>query len=150
MKRRTKAQKIGDCFDAFKCIREGKKVKRSGAKDGSIATHPIVPVPELSERDVKTECLKWLKQRGIFCNSHGCGFHQNEVGEYHMYGIKNSGDIHGYLRNGVGFEIECKKGKGGRHSAGQQKRMKRVRKTNGVYFVIHGVPELEFYMGDLI
>lgn len=148
MKHRTKAQKAKDCFDAYKCIRDGTRVKRSGAKDGSVATHPVVPVPELSEHDVKIGCLKWLKQHGIFRNSHGCGLHQNTVGEYHMYGIKDSGDIHGILKPyGQHFEIECKKGKGGRQSAGQQKREKQVGEHGGVYLVIHGVPELEYFMG---
>jgi hypothetical protein len=150
-KRRTKAQKIGDCFDAFKCIKEGRKVKRSGAKDGSIATHPVVPVPELSERDVLAECKKWLDAHHIPCDRNNVGAGQMGTSGFHSYGIKNGGDIIGWLpRSGIHFEIECKKGKGGRLSKGQQERQIKCEETCALYFVIHGVPELEYYFGDLI
>ena len=151
MKRRSKADKIGDCFTAFKCVKEGKPVKRSGAKDGSIPTHAVVPVEDLPEADVKKACLDWLKHRGIFCAGHDCGSGNFGFG-YATYGIKHSGDIHGMLKyhGGKHFELEIKKGIGGRQSKGQQKRMRDVRANNSVYFIVHGVPELEHYMGGLV
>ncbi len=151
MKRRTKDQKFGDYFDAFTAIREGKKVKRSIAKDGSISTHPVVPVSvSLSEAKILKNCIKWLKANHILANRNnvGCGV----VGEsgFYSYGIAGGGDIIGCLPNGQHFEIECKRGKGGRLSMRQQKRMSDVRKNNGIYYVIHGLSELEHHFKELI
>ena len=152
MKRRTKALQYADIADAVKCINEGKKVKRSTYKDGSIPTRPVVPVDETKlERDVKADCLKWLKKHRVFCNPHGCGSFLNERGQRRMYGIKNSGDIHGMVGEyGTHFEIECKRGSGGRLSSGQQERQFDVQRAYGYYFVVHGVEELKQYMEHLI
>ena len=68
----------------------------------------------------------------------------------YSYGIKNAGDIVGAIKSGIHFEIECKHGKGGRLSIGQQNRMLKVRKSNCYYFVVHGASELEYYFGCLI
>ena len=144
-KRRTKKQKFDDLADAIQCIRENKKVKRLRAKDGSIATHPVVPCVSFSEREVLGLCLNWLKNRKIFCNRMNNGtFELN--GRWHTYGIKGAGDIHGMLPvSGRHFEVEVKKGKGGRLSVEQQKRMHDVRATGAIYMVVHGIPELEHY-----
>ena len=127
-------------------------MKRSTYKDGSIPTKPVVPVDDRKlERDVKADCLGWLKIHRVFCNPHGCGSFLNEYGQRRMYGIKNSGDIHGMLRyDGRHFEIECKRGSGGRLSPGQQKRMKDVEENSGLYFVCHGVQELAYFMRDYV
>lgn len=145
MKKQSKQQKMNDLFDAYKCIREGKPVERSGSKDGSIPTHPVVPVLPLPEKDVVKNCISWLRKRHIFCNRHDSGTFQNIRGQWGSYGIRNSGDIHGILRTGIHFEIEAKKGKGGRLTLGQQKRMREVQENKGVYLVIHGIEELEYY-----
>ena len=150
MKRQTKAQKFNDFADAVYCIRQGKPPKRSGAKDGSIPTHPVVDVPDLTEAQVLTACKDWLKQHNIFHNRHDAGSFQNIHGQWGTYGIVNAGDIIGILSNGIHFEIECKRGRGGRLSIGQQKRMRDVRATNGLYFVVHGINELEHYMKDSV
>lgn len=150
MKKRTKRQKFADFFDAFKAIRENKKVKRSQAKDGSIATHPIVPVGLYTEASVLRFCLEWLKHRHIFCNRHDTGTFQNIRGEWGTYGIRGAGDIIGLLPTGQHFEIEIKRGKGGRLSESQQKRMRNIQANNGLYFVVHGVEELEYYFEGLI
>lgn len=150
MKRRTKIQKFEDCFDAFKCIRENKKVKRSKAKDGSIPTRPIVTVNEnLTEAEVLSQCRVWLNKHGITCWRHDSGTFQNQFGQWGTYGIKGSGDIHGLLPNGIHFEIECKAGKGGRLAANQQKHKKQVKDSNGLYFIVHGKSELEYYFKNL-
>ena len=143
MKKRTKQEKFQDCFDAFKCVKAGKKVKRSMTKDGSIATHPIIPVPDLLESIVLKDCLNWLKKKRIFCNRHDSGAGDVSGAGYATYGIKGAGDIIGLLPNGRHFEIETKRGKGGRLSKGQQKRMKDIRANNGIYHVVHGISELE-------
>ncbi len=120
------------------------------ARDGSIPTHPVVPAPDILESDVVKDCMDWLKSHRIFYDRHDCGAGNVSGAGYATYGIKDSGDIHGILPSGVHFEIECKRGKGGRQSAGQQKRMVDVRATNGVYLVVHGVAELEFLMKGLV
>ena len=150
MKKRTKNQKYGDYFDAFKAIHEGKKVKRSIAKDGSIATHAVVSVLPSLEAEVLKNCLSWLKAHGILADRNNVGSGQMGESGFYSYGIKNAGDIVGALKTGQHFEIECKRGKGGRLSIGQQKRIKKVHKNNCLYFVVHGLPELEYYFAELI
>ncbi len=147
MKKRSKAQKIKDCYDAFKCLKEGTKVKREGTKDGSIATHPVVEViPFLSEAVVLRQCLDWFKERGILANRHDAGSFQNIQGQWGSYGIKGAGDIIGCLKNGRHYEAEVKKSNGGRLSLEQQKRRDKVIASNGVYLIIHGTTELEYLL----
>ena len=151
-KKRTIAEKKADMFEVYKAMRAGKKVKRSGAKDGSIQTHPVVPVDETkTEAGVLAECLSWLKRRRIFCKRHDCGAGNFGSG-YATYGIRGSGDIHGMLRHHGGrhFEIECKKGAGGRLSKNQQERQRDVVANKGLYFVVHGAEELEYFMGEYV
>lgn len=150
MKRRTRARKFVDYADAVKAINEGKKVKRSGTKDGSIATHPVVPVSDDPEVYVLNSCLHWLRANNILCDRNNVGAGQIGESGYYSYGIKDAGDITGLLRNGIHFEVECKRGKGGRLSVGQQKRMRLIRENNGLYFVVHSIEELEYYMGTYI
>ena len=151
MKRRTKAQKFEDYADACKAIRENKPVKRMHAKDGSIPTHPTINVSDLSEKTILKDCIKWLKKHGIFCNRHDVGGgYLGESAAYATYGIRGAGDIIGLLANGRHFELEIKRGKGGRLSLSQQKRMKNIRENNGLYFIIHGLSELEHFMGEYL
>ncbi len=145
----TKKQKLDNCYEAYYHTKHGTRPTRK-ARDGSIPTHPVVPVPDRAERDVLKDCMLWLARHRIFRDRHDCGAGNVSGAGYATYGIKDSGDIHGILPNGIHFEIECKRGKGGRQSVGQQKRMADVRATNGVYLVCHGVSELEFYMKGLI
>lgn len=150
MKKRTNTQKFRDYFDVFKCLKEDRKVKREGSKDGSIATHPIVPVHDLLEADVLKQCIAWLKLKQIFANRHDAGTFQNDRGQWGTYGIKNAGDIIGMVQKGRHFEIECKRGKGGRLSIGQRKRMADVRLSGGLYFVVHGLDELIYYFKEYV
>ena len=153
LKPQTKLQKFNDLANAIGQIRRGEPVKRIGTKDGSIRTHAVVPVdPKKLEHEVLADCLSWLKKHHVFCNRHDSGSFQNERGQWGCYGIINSGDIHGILKNNWGkhFEIECKRGSGSRLSVGQQQRMKDVRDNDSLYFVVHGVEELEHYMGEWI
>jgi len=148
MKKQTKAQKFNDLANAVRQIRKGEPVKRIGAKDGSIVTHPVVTVPDFSESVVLAECLTWLRKHRIFCNRMNVGAGEMGTSGFHTYGIPGAGDIIGMLRNynGKHFEIECKKGSGGRLSLSQQRRMKKVRENGGLYFVVHGAEELAYYM----
>ncbi len=113
-------------------------------KDGSIATKPVVPCTAYSERLVVKYCINWLRRNRIFCNRHDVASGDLGFG-YATYGIKGAGDIIGLLPDGTHLEIECKKGKGGSLSKGQQKRMKDIRENNGIYLVVHGISELEYY-----
>ena len=153
MKRQTRKQKFNDLANAIGQINRGDKVKRIGAKDGSIQTHAVVHIanPQL-ERIVLIQCLEWLHGHHIFCQCHDAGTFQNERGQWGCYGIINSGDIHGMLKRhgGKHFEIETKRGSGGRQSKGQQDRMKDVRDNGGLYFVVHGVEELIYYFEEWI
>ena len=148
MKKRTRRQQYGDYADAIKAMREGQPVKRQRAKDGSIPTQPIVPVPILSESVILKQCLEWLKEHGILANRNNVGSGQMGESGFYSYGIKNAGDIVGLLSTGQHFEIEVKRGSGGRLSESQQKRMRDIRDSNGLYLVVHGIPELEYYLGD--
>lgn len=147
VKRRTKAQICGDYFDAYKAIKEGRKVKRSGTKDGSISTHPMVEVRcPYPEKDVLHDCLIWLRKYRIKCWRSNVGSGIFGESGYRTYGIIGSADITGLLPNGIRLEVECKAGKGGRLSIAQQKFAKAIRENSGVYLVCHGVEELEFLM----
>lgn len=143
MKPRTKKQLNADNFQAYQCITQGRKVKRIGAKDGSVPVHPICPVdPDKTEDEVLKDCLEWLTKKRIFHNRHDVGGANIAGAGFAVYGIKGAGDIIGILANGRHFEIETKRGKGGRWSEEQQKRCGAVKKTNGVYLLISGLEEL--------
>ncbi len=150
MKKRSRRQIYQDYSDAIKAMKENQPVKRQGAKDGSIPTQPIVPVPNLLESVVLKQCLAWLKERGILANRNNVGSGQMGESGFYSYGIKDAGDILGLLKTGQHFEIEVKRGTGGRLSEGQQKRMCDINNRNGMYLVIHGIPEIEYYFGELI
>lgn len=151
MKKQSKSQRIKDCFSAYEAIRAGKPVKRKGTKDGSIATHPLVPVPDLLESEVLKDCMKWLKERGIVCNRNNTGSGQMGDSGFYSYGIRGGGDIIGlFPAAGRHFEIEVKRGRGGRLSLEQQKRKNLITANNGVYLIIHGVRELEWHWDILL
>ena len=149
-KRRTKQQKLDDCYQAFKCIKEGRPVKRQGTKDGSIPTKPIMPVPILHESKVLKQCMDWLRKRGILADRNNVGAGQMGASGFYSYGVKGAGDIIGLLKTGQHFEIECKRGVGGRLSLEQQKRAKVIKENGGIYYVVHGLVELEYYFGEHI
>lgn len=151
MKPQTRKQKFNDLANTIGQIRRGEKVKRIGTKDGSIRTHAVVPIDSKKlEHEVLTDCLSWLRKRHVFCNRHDAGTFQNERGQWSCYGIINSGDIHGILFGGRHFEIETKRGSGGRLSVGQQQRLRDVHDNGGIYLVVHGVEELEHFMGEWV
>jgi len=147
MTKPTKKQKLDNCYEAYHHSKHGTRPGRK-AKDGSIPTHPVVSVPDRAESDVLKDCMLWLARHRIFHSRHDCGGGSWGI-KFAIFGIKHAGDIHGILPSGIHLEIECKRGKGGRLSAGQQERMADVRATNGVYLVVHGVSELEYYMKGL-
>lgn len=151
MKRQTKQQKFNDAFAAYKCLQKGVAVERTTNKDGSLPTTPTVPCPDVPEAEVLKTCLAWLRGRRIFCNrvNNGKGDLHGD-GNIFTYGIIGAGDILGLLPDGRHFEVECKRGRGGRLSEEQQKRWKKIRENNGLYVVVHGVRELELLLGPYL
>ncbi len=135
---KTKHQKLVEAHTAYVAAKQGTRPQRR-AKDGSIPTHPVVSCPDIPEREVLKQCLKWLRARRVFHDRHDCGSGPGHA----RYGIKGAGDIIGILPDGRHLEVECKKGKGGQLSKEQQERMQGVRETAGQYWICHGVPELE-------
>ncbi len=145
---KSKKDKLAEAHMVYRAAKAGTKPNRS-ARDSSIPTKPVVPcpdLPELGKGGVQDLCYKWLKARRILCNTHACGSGPGHA----IYGIKHSGDIHGILPDGRHFEIECKRGKGGRLKTGQSVRMVDIRHTCGLYYVVHGIPEMEHYFKGLI
>ena len=137
MTRQTKATKFA---------RIAAKVRKmpSVRADGSVGTHPSMPCPPLPEHAVMDLVKEWLERHGCVVDrlNNGAGY-LNGRADFGRYGVIGGGDFIGMLPDGNHLEIECKKGVGGTLSKEQLKRMKRVRRGNGVYEVIHGVPELE-------
>ena len=148
MTRPTKRDKLAEAHVAYQAAKAGIRPHRP-AKDGSIPTHPIVPVKGLPEAGVLAECREWLKAHRIFHKRHDCGAGDFGHG-FATYGIIGAGDIIGILPGGRHFEIETKAGCGGRLSTEQQKQMADVRAAGGVYLVVHGVEELVEMMKGLI
>lgn len=149
MKKRDKLNRLGE---GILHIRDHGYDKRlPGRKDGGIQTKPLVPCPDVLEAEVLKAVMTWLKRNRILCdrNNVGSGDLDNR-GAIHSYGIKDGGDIIGCLPNGLHLEIEVKRGRGSVLSLGQQQRRDKVRKNKGVYLVVHGVPELELLMKELI
>jgi hypothetical protein len=149
-KKYTKAHKLRDLFTAFKCIQEGRKVKRETNKDGSIPTHPIFDgLPEKPESEVLADCMAWLKQHNILVWRNNTGSGTLGVSGYYRYGITDGGDLIGLLPSGIHIEIEVKKSSGGRWSAGQMARKVEIELNNGVYLLVHSTEELKYYFNDL-
>jgi hypothetical protein len=147
-RRLSKKQKLAEAHAAYQAAKTGQR-PRQRAKDGSIPTHPTVPVKGLPEAGVLAECRQWLKAHRIFHDRHDCG--AGDLGHgFATYGIVGAGDIIGILPNGIHFEIETKAGHGGRLSVEQQKRMADVRATGAVYLVVHGIEELMKMMKGFI
>ncbi len=121
-------------------------MKRTGAKDGSVPVQTKCYVnPDKTENEVLKDCLEYLKQKHVFHNRHDVGSANIAGAGFAVYGIKDAGDIIGILADGTHFEIETKRGKGGRWSEGQQKRCNKILETNGVYLLVSGVEELKRY-----
>ena len=152
MKRRPKALIYADLADAVECMKQNKKPKRSTNKDGSITTKPDgrFYIPPLPEKDVLAACIKWLRKRGCIADRMNVGAGKLDNGSFYKYGIAGAGDIIGILPNGIHFEIECKRGDGGKWSISQQQRKKKIERNNALYFIVHGVEELEYFMKEVL
>ncbi|KKN79117.1 hypothetical protein LCGC14_0343050 [marine sediment metagenome] len=112
---------------------------------GGMPTKSVVPVDEdAPESEVTKLCNSWLERHGCVMDrlNNGAGM-LGYSRSFLAYGIIGGGDMVGMLPCGKHLEVEYKKGKGGRLSRSQLKRMARVHRGKGLYIVVHGVPELE-------
>lgn len=146
MAKQTKAIKFARLAQGIGNIRKGLRPMPRIRTDGSIGTKPCVPCPDLPEGEVTKLCIEWLKR-------HGCRIKRlnNAAGhlilpsgvirDYQTYGIVGGGDFIGMFPDGRHFEVEFKKGKGGRQSRAQVEHMKWVLEGSGIYVIIHGIPE---------
>jgi hypothetical protein len=150
MPRKTKSEIFACIATGYHQIKNGETPHKVGAADGSVVTRPTVPCPDLPEAIVLEQCLNWLKRHKIWARRMNVG--KGSIGNsgFHTYGIIGSADITGLLPDGRRLEIECKAGRGGRLSVDQQKFGQDIRDNNGFCFVVHGIPELEFYFKGLI
>lgn len=109
-----------------------------------MTTKAKVSCPDVLEAVVLKECLSWLRRRRIVCDRMNVGAGQIGISGFRTYGIKGAGDIIGLTQQGIHFEIEVKRGRGGVLSLNQQKRKEKILANGGIYLIIHGVIELEY------
>jgi len=118
-------------------------------QDGSVMTKPVVPCPPLPESEVTKLCKAWLERHGCVMDrlNNAAGklvLPNGTVRDFQSFGLKGGGDFIGMLPNGRHMEVEFKAGAGGVQKKSQIKRMARVRRGNGVYEVVHGIPEMVY------
>lgn len=129
-----------------------KRGKPGIRKDGSMATKPLIPsMPWITETEVTTECVEWLRSHGCRMKrqNNGAG-HLNNSPNYATYGIIGSADFTGMLPSGRRLEVEFKKGAGGVLSKDQIGYMEWTRAGGGVYVCIHGLAELKEKMKNYL
>ena len=132
-------------------IRDNGRPRRARA-DGKAPTKPVVqcpPIPELGDDGVMERVTKWCEaSRLLRMNrlNNGAGYLRGRA-EYGSYGIPGGADLLGWVIGcGKHIEIECKAGEGGHLRVSQQERMLECWKDGGIYLVVHGVPELEYFI----
>ena len=94
------------------------------------------------ENVVLSQCLQYLKLRGIYCWRNNIG--AAKIGSRYMsFGLPGSSDILGILPNGQFLAVECKKENGGKLSDKQVEFLSRIKQNGGVAVCVHSVNELE-------
>jgi len=146
--KKSKSKTFSRIATAYHQLKAGGRPRVTG--DGSIPTHPVVPVAALSEGDVQELCMDWLKRHRVYGDRNNVGKGTLGKGGFYTFGIVGGGDWIGLLPTGIHIEIEFKKGIGGRQSKIQQERQAKIRGNNGIYLIIHGLPELEFLMKGVL
>jgi hypothetical protein len=86
------------------------------------------------EGRVKTEVLKYLKLRHIYCWSNPSGAVRIRPGKFMSFGLKGSSDILGLLPGGRFLAVECK-AKGGRLSPEQREFLSDIKALGGMAVV---------------
>jgi hypothetical protein len=114
-------------------------------------TKPLFEKSSQLEKVVQAQCFKWLAQRQILVRRNNVGFGSiGNDGRMYQYGIKDAADLICCLPGGLYCEIECKRGSGGTWSINQQKHAEKVKASGGLYYIVHGVDELEFYLKPIL
>lgn len=141
MKKKTKKRQ----FEEYYRVITGKKIL------DPIRTKPMFEKTDKREKVVQDECLTWLKTRRILAMRNNVGFGSiGGDGRMYQYGIKFAADIICCLPGGLYCEIECKHGKGGTWSIGQQEHAEKVKAVGGLYYVVHGTDELDHYLTPIL
>lgn len=93
------------------------------------------------ENKVKNECLRWLKDRGIYAWRNNTGMAW--IGDHPVrFGLPGSGDILGLLPDGRFLSVECKS-ETGRQSEDQKRFQENIEQNHGVYVLAYSVEDLE-------
>lgn len=133
LKKYTKAQQFESIAHI---VKHGERQKR---KDGGVQVKPTILCDNIPESEV-------LKDVISLCNRLQIRVRRNNVGKFFIdgkwreYGIKHAADLIGNIGS-LYIEIECKKGKGGVWSRGQQVHAEKVRSSGGIYVLVHSAEE---------
>ena len=122
---------------------------KPGRKDGGIPTKPKVPCPDKPEKVVLQECISWLKRHRVGAKRMNVTAIDIDGKGVRPYGIPGCGDIL-CVYAGLYIEVEVKRGRGGVLSLNQQKHRDWVLDHGGKYFIVHGLPELEYWMEPIL
>ncbi len=142
---KNKKRQLGEGVVKMIRAKEAGEKFKPGRKDGGIATKPVVPCPDISEREVLKGCMSWLKRHRVGCKRMNVTAIDIDGKGVRPYGIPGSGDIL-CVYAGMYIEVECKRGRGGVLSLNQQKHREWVRLHGGIYFIVHGVDELKHFI----
>lgn len=100
------------------------------------------------ENKVKNDCLRWLKDRGIYAWRNNTGMVW--AGNHPIrFGLVGSADIIGLLPDGRFLGIECKS-KTGKQSDVQKRFQENIEQNHGVYVLAYDVTDLEEALHDVI
>jgi hypothetical protein len=94
------------------------------------------------ENRVKTEVLKYLKLRHIYCWSNPSGAVRIRPGKFMSFGLKGSADILGCLPGGKILAVECKAERG-RLSPEQKQFLTEIRDLGGMAVVAKSYRDIE-------
>ncbi len=146
---KNKKQQLGEGVVKMIHAKEAGEKFKPGRKDGGIPTKPVVPCPDIPEREVLKECISWLKRHRVGAKRMNVTAIDLDGKGVRPYGIPGSGDILCCVQ-GLYVEVECKRGRGGVLSLNQQKHFDWVLDHGGIYIIAHGVEELEHFMLPII
>jgi len=144
-----KQQKINVLTNGLLAMRSGEKP--SGSSDGSIRTYPQVQcyLTNVLEKVVAKDVTDYLKTQNYLKLKRmnvGAGYLNNRE-DYGSYGISGAGDLVGWIAGtGQHIEVELKRGHGGKLSWDQQTRMQDCWYGGAIFLVVHGVPELKYFV----
>ena len=96
----------------------------------------------MSESDVQTACLQYLRLRRIFHWRQNSGAFKTQSGWFKCCSIKGVSDILGILPDGRFLAVECKRENGGVVSPEQKEFLLNINANGGVGIVVRSGDEL--------